>query len=162
MLYSTLINNGIMVHASGVRMSDSGFIFCGFSGTGKSTIAEILEQSGAAVINDDRLIIRKREDQYIIHNTPMYYHDKRKQTPLHFCLFLKQSPENYFTPMTGVHAISHLSSFCMQHNFSKKLIQNQLETIADICTNVSCGILEFYPDFNVITFLENIHKNKTK
>ena len=70
--YLTVINNDIMIHASGVNYAGKGFLFSGVSGKGKSTMAGIWDNRGAKVIHDDRLIIRKTGDGYRMFNTPVY------------------------------------------------------------------------------------------
>ena len=57
--YLTVNSNAFMIHASGIWDGETGRIFSGFSGVGKSTMAKLWEEEGAHVVNDDRLIIRE-------------------------------------------------------------------------------------------------------
>jgi hypothetical protein len=59
-LFSTILNRmkGIFIHALGIKNKNSGILFCGHSGTGKSTLANLF-QDGSKVLNDDRVILRK-------------------------------------------------------------------------------------------------------
>lgn len=48
------LSGGLMLHASAVRGPDGrGYIFCGPSGMGKSTMARLLQREGLPVINDE-------------------------------------------------------------------------------------------------------------
>lgn len=53
-----LDNRGILVHAFGCKNPRSeGYLFCGPSGAGKTTLAKRFEDSGFETISDDRLIL---------------------------------------------------------------------------------------------------------
>ena len=77
--YLTLNSNAFMIHASGVWDGETGRIFSGFSGVGKSTMAKIWEEEGAHIVNDDRLIVREVNGEFFMYNTPMPYADLNKQ-----------------------------------------------------------------------------------
>ena len=56
--------HGAILHASGVRMGDHGFLFAGTDGIGKTTIAKLwAHYAGATIIGDDHIAVRKRRDQ---------------------------------------------------------------------------------------------------
>jgi hypothetical protein len=65
--YLTVIHGDIMIHASGVNNNGHGYLFSGVSGKGKTTLAKLWDDSGAQVIHDDRLIIRKAGDGYTMY-----------------------------------------------------------------------------------------------
>jgi hypothetical protein len=158
LLYSTLLLDGIMLHASGVQYNNKGFIFCGFSGKGKSTIAEIFSNAGAEYINDDRLIIRKINEKFFIFNTPMPYPDFSKSAALDKCFFLEHASKNYFTPLSKTQSIARLSASCLQHNFHSDLISMQLEQCTEIANAISAGILGFYPNQQILELIDTISK----
>lgn len=61
--------NGILIHASGIELGGGGHIFVGPSGAGKSTIAE--NATGARIIHDDRIALRKKESTWKAFSVPL-------------------------------------------------------------------------------------------
>lgn len=156
MLYATLVNNGIMIHSSGVNYNNKSYIFSGFSGIGKTTISELFKKAGATRINDDRLIIREINNEFIVYNTPMFYFDDKKEMKLNRIFILAQSLENKYQQLHGALAFSKFSAFCMQHNFHKTLINNQLDFVHKLIKSLPVGILSFKPDNEIVDFVDNL------
>lgn len=151
--YYITIHGGIMLHASGVSDNNKGFIFSGFSGVGKSTMASLWLKKGAHIVNDDRLIIRKNGSKYYMYNTPMYYTDNPKKSLINNIFLLKQSPVNKALKLHGATAITRLLAFCVQHDYDKTLINKVLETITDLSSQIPIYELGFYPNDHIIKFL---------
>ena len=58
-------HNAMMLHASGICDGGEGIVFAGPSGAGKSTMAGLWQRhDGVRVLNDDRMILRKRKGQW--------------------------------------------------------------------------------------------------
>ncbi len=140
----------IMMHASCVFDGKTGRVFSGFSGNGKSTISKIWADAGHQIINDDRVIIRKINDEYFVYNTPMFYQDKPKKAPLHAIYLISHSPVNKIKRLTGAMAVSRVMAFCIQNNFEKQLIQNRLDIFSELCQEIPVFDLGFIPDKSVI------------
>lgn len=153
MYYLTIANEAIMIHASGVSDGEKGRIFSGFSGVGKSTMAKIWKGRGATVVNDDRLIIRKSEDGFIIHNTPMFYEDEPRSAALNAVFLPFHSPENTIARLTGSEAVSRLMAYCIQHGYNKAYIEHHLEFLTELCNRVSVHSLGVVPTEEVIDFI---------
>ncbi len=156
MHYLTVNTDAVMIHASCVSNGQKGRVFTGFSGTGKSTISGIWAQEGYQLINDDRLIIRKEYDDYFVYNTPMYYADIPKKTKLWSINLISHSRENRMKKLSGALAVSKVLAFCIQNNFDKTFIADNLAFISGMCSCVDVYELGFVPDRNVVDFvLEN-------
>lgn len=156
MHYLTVKSSAVMIHASCIFDGQKGRIFTGFSGAGKSTISKIWADAGNLVINDDRLIIRKLDNDFFVYNTPMYYNDRPKKTPLDAIFLISHFPENKMKKLDGALAVSRVMAFCIQNNFDSNFIQNNLNFISELSTNVSVFELGFVPNESVINFiLEN-------
>jgi hypothetical protein len=153
MHYLTVKSEAVMIHASCVFDGEKGRIFTGFSGAGKSTISQIWSEAGNQVINDDRLIIRKRDDSYYVYNTPMYYRDISKKAPLNSVFLISHWPENRMKRLSGAMAVSKVMAFCIQNNFDRFFIQNKLNFLADMCLKVSVFELGFVPNASVVDFV---------
>jgi hypothetical protein len=153
MHYLTVKSEAVMIHASCVFDGKKGRIFTGFSGAGKSTISKIWSEAGNQVINDDRLIIRKMDNEYVVYNTPMYYRDISKKAPLDSIFLISHWPENNMKRLGGAMAVSKVMAFCIQNNFDRFFIQNKLNFLADMSLKVSVFELGFVPNASVVDFV---------
>jgi hypothetical protein len=151
--YLAVNNNAVMIHASGVFDGEKGRIFTGFSGTGKSTMAQQWLLSGSTIINDDRLIIRRINDNYFMYNTPMYYADKPKTAPVNEIHLIHHSPVNSTSLITGAIAVSRVMAFCIQNNYDKRLIQNYIDFISGLCQNADIYETGFLPELSIVKYL---------
>lgn len=152
--YLVVNNNAIMIHASGIFDGNKGRIFTGFSGTGKSTMAEQWKGCGSSVVNDDRLIVRKGQDGFYMHNTPMYYFDLPKSAPLNAIHLIRHFPENITQRITGAKAVSKVMAYCIQNNFDKQFIQNYIDFISELCESVGIYETGFVPDHSIVRYLQ--------
>ncbi len=153
--YLTIKYNAIMIHASGIFDDVRGRIFTGFSGSGKSTMSEIWLKAGGRIVNDDRLIIRKEDEEYFIYNTPMFYSDLPKKCPLHSIYVIEHSRENNLNRMEGAKAVSNIMAFCIQHGYNMHFIEQHLNFLSELCSNIPIYNLGFVPDEKVIEFIKS-------
>jgi len=155
MLYYLVVNNNaIMMHASGVFDGKKGRMFTGFSGMGKSTMAIQWKNCGSTVVNDDRMIVRRSEDGYYMHNTPMYYMDVPKRAPLHAIHLIRHAGENTTRRITHAKAVSNVMAFCIQNNFDRNHIQKTLDFITELCETVGIYETGFVPDTSIVHYLQ--------
>lgn len=154
MYYLTVNHDAIMLHASGIFDGDKGRIFSGFSGTGKTTMANIWKSKGSLLINDDRLIIRKKGSNYFIYNTPMFYTDEPKHAPLDTIYLLSHSPENTVRKLSGVKAVSRLMAYCIQHGYARNILENHTAFLSELINHIPVHELGFVPNTTVIDFIK--------
>lgn len=154
MHYLTLYTDAVLMHASCAFDGEKGRMFSGFSGVGKSTMSKIWASSGAQIINDDRLIIRKVDNQFLVYNTPMYYDDDSKKCPLSAIYLISHSPENKILKVKGALAVSKVMAFCIQNNFEREFISKRLQLFAEICSAADIYELGFVPTSEVIDFVK--------
>ena len=153
LLYMLAIcNSAFIQHASAVISNGRAFVFSGFSGTGKSTMASIWRERGYTVINDDIVLIRKNSKGFMVYNTPMYYEDKPKQAPLAAVFLLQHSKENYMKPLKGA-AISKFMRSSVQHAYDKRFLNTHLQLVQDIYKTVPIVEMGFKPHVSVIDFI---------
>jgi len=154
--YLSVIHGDIMIHASGVNNVGHGFIFSGISGKGKSTMAKIWKNSGAKIIHDDRLIIRKAANGYKMYNTPVYNHDEPCESVLNKIFLIDHGNTNQMVPLRGATAISLVMANCIQHNWGSDIIARLMGSVSIMCGTIPTFKLTFKPDRNVIDhILEN-------
>ena len=71
-------------------MDEGVCLFTGVSGVGKSTMAKLWKNTGACVLNDDRLVIRYVDGIVKIYNNPMPYYSQKPQHGVLKKIFLIQ------------------------------------------------------------------------
>jgi hypothetical protein len=151
--YLTVINNDIMIHASGVEYNGRGYLFSGVSGKGKTTIARLWDNKGGKVIHDDRLIIRRNGGKFQLYNTPVYNDDAPRSSGLNGIYIIGHGAENIIQPVKGAEAVSLIMANCIQQNWERNIIRGLLESITDLCRNIPVYRLSFRPDESVIDYL---------
>jgi len=152
--YLTVKFEAIMIHASGILDGKKGRLFTGFSGTGKSTMANLWLKSGSSVINDDRLIIRAAKTGFVIHNTPMFYADSPKVAPLHTINLIKHAQKNEVTRLNGANAVSGLMAYCIQHSYDQGYIEHHLDFLAGLCSQLPVYEVGFTPHLEIVGFIK--------
>lgn len=153
--YLTLINNDIMIHASGVNYDGKGLLFSGVSGKGKSTMARLWDNRGARVIHDDRLIIRKSGNGYIMFNTPVYDSDEPLDSPLHRIFIIEHGTENRMILLKEASAVSQVMANCIQHSWGQAIISRLLESVSEMCRIIPTYHLSFRPESSIIDHILN-------
>jgi len=153
--YLTVNHEAIIIHASGVFDGEKGRLFTGFSGFGKTTISNLWKESGAKLINDDRLIIRKRGNRFFMFNTPMYYPALPEEAPLDTIHLIRHAPENTTKKISGALAVSKVLAFCIQNNFDKRFIENHLDFVNELCSVTSVYETGFLPDAGIVQYVKD-------
>jgi len=152
--YLTVKYDAIMIHASGVVDPLGGRIFMGFSGSGKSTMAAIWQFRGSTIINDDRLIIRKENSNYVMYNTPMFYPDKPKKAVLKQVHIIHHSPENNMVRISGARAVSKVLAFCIQNDFNAGFIEHHLAFLSEMCSKIPVYEVGFKSDPEIVDYIQ--------
>lgn len=155
--YLTSLNGDIFLHSSGIYDKIKGRIFSGFSGAGKSTMAKIWEQSGAEIIHDDRLILRKKNGNWFMHNTPVYLNDYPKSAKLNELFIVHHASENGSVELTGANAAARLFAFCIQHDFDKSVVAKLLNSVAELCSQSKIYALGFVPDAQIVNYIRSLN-----
>jgi signal peptidase I len=151
--YLTAIKGDIMIHASGVNNDGRGYLFSGVSGKGKTTMAKLWDNAGAQVIHDDRLIMRKTENGYKMHNTPVYNNDEPKESPLDMIFLIDHGKENVLSTVGGAVSISMVMANCIQHAWDPEIISRLLDSVSRMCSAVPVGLLSFKPDKSIVDYI---------
>lgn len=152
--YTGLFRQAALVHASAVIWRGRGLLFSGFSGVGKSTMAQLWQRRGAQVINDDRILIQQSGTRFIAANTPMLYVQKPRENPLNAIFLLQQGPENRLTKLNHAVGVTRLLAFCIQHTYRKAMIEKLMALLIELCNAMPVYELEFTLNHDVTRFLE--------
>lgn len=152
------IYGGLLIHASGIRDGQNGYIFTGVSGIGKSTMAGIWESIGAEIVNDDRLMISENQNGFSFYNTPMpHYEDFYKSGNLKGIFLLSQSPTNHCTKISGIQALSKVMANFMQQFFDGEIVAEHLNKTERLISTIPVFQLGFKPDTDVVALVRSLN-----
>jgi hypothetical protein len=152
------LGRGVEVHACAVVDADgSGYLFAGYSGAGKSTMARLwCAEQQASVLSDDRVILTKVHDEVWMHGTP-WHGDEPLASPnrarLHRGFFLQHAPAHAMTRVAGAQAVMELFARSFPPFFSASGLDFTLSLLTEIDQVVPFFKLGFVPDRAVPDFI---------
>ncbi|MDD5129960.1 MAG: hypothetical protein PHS66_02765 [Candidatus Omnitrophica bacterium] len=157
-LVSSLLytKNAVLFHSCGVVDKGVGFIFLGHSGYGKTTTANLWIKSGAMLLNDDKVIIRKINKKFWIFGTPWFGKFRNVSpsgAPLKGIFFLKHGKANKATRVSSSQAVSLLISRSHAPLWDNCAYQKSIDLCGQIVKNIPCYELEFVPDNTAVNFV---------
>ncbi len=111
MIFAKLLNdrNGLMIHSNGFDIKGNGLIFAGISGSGKSTLSKMLKASGHEILCDDRIMLRRENNQIKIFGNWCYgsHPDVSPScAPLKGFCFLEKAKQNKVIEISDKNAIA--------------------------------------------------------
>lgn len=150
--------SGIILHSSGVSFNDKGFIFCGKSGSGKTTISNLFIQSNyATLLTDEALIIRKLNGSIRIFGSPWKGSGDdiycNSSSLLSHIYFIYHGKANICNNMDKREAISILVKQAFPYFWDKKLMLRSFSLMTEIANTVPCSSLHFLPNETVVRFI---------
>ncbi len=150
LMYFLSVRNGAIVHSAGVVFEERGYIFAGRSGAGKSTISrQLLGKTGCMGLSDDRIIMRKIEDSFVIFGTP-WPGDAgiavNKSAPLSQIFFLVQSEENRIEQITEADAFRRFMPVLSIPWYDKEAIGRIFSFVEELVSRVPSYLLYFTSD----------------
>lgn len=155
---------GVFVHSAAICDIDGkGFLCAGESGAGKSTIARIWRsQHKGTIINDDRVIIRKTLQGYMLYNCPWHGElgtqriEHAPQALMRSLFFLAHAHKN-----KAVKLLQH-EAFCLLYPslfvtfWNQEWLGHIIDYAQDIVRNVDCRRLSFVNNARVIPFIRSL------
>ena len=143
----------IMIHGSGVSCQGRGWLFTGRSGSGKTTLARIFDRAGDSVIHDDRLVLCRSEDGWMMHNTPVYRNDEPRSAPLDHLWIIRHGSANVSEPVTGAEAVAMILANSIQQNWDRVAAARLAAAADDLTSSVRVSRLSFLPDGTIREYL---------
>lgn len=144
---------GLMIHGAGVMADGKGWLFSGKSGQGKTTMAKIFDGCGDRVLHDDRLILLKDADGWVMHSTPVYRNDEPRSARLDHLRIISHGTSNISAPVSGAEAAGLVLSNCIQQNWDGRATAKMAAAVADLVSSVAVSRLQFVPDRSVRDYL---------
>ena len=150
----------IIVHACGIDYRGKGLLFVGESGAGKSTLTRIWnKEKGVEILSDDRIIIRKMNDQYWMYGTP-WHGDAKFASPakvkLEKVFFIKHGSANSFKAVTGSFPVLQFLKASFPPYWDKNCMEFAMEFFNDLVAALPCRELSFVPDAGIVEFVDNL------
>lgn len=150
-----LKKKGFLLHSSGILEGKNGYVFCGVSGSGKSTISKFA--GSRSIMSDELLVLRQNGSKWCVFSTPFNGEMKQKTR------FLTGSVKKMFF----LNKSRNLSEEILNNNNAlKKLLRNILffakdkENISRIfglshefIKTVPCYKLNFLPDNSYLKYV---------
>lgn len=146
---------GLMVHACGVNDEGRGYLMAGNSGHGKTTLAELWEHE-ACVLNDDRVVLRKRDGRFWMYGTPWRGRHKSvspEGVPVDRVFFPKHAARNGVERVVGVRASSMILTRSFPPIWDANGMSYTLDFLSELTSQVPCYELSFSPDERVRDFM---------
>ena len=156
LVHYLLRGRGLHVHACGIVLEGRGFLFAGHSGAGKSTLTGLWQPTGATLLSDDRIIVRRRQGTLQMYGTP-WHGDMQicspDCAPLKKIFFLARGSHNSLRPLPPVEAATLLFSCSFPPFYDREAMVFLLEFISQIVAEIPCFELKFVPDAGVVDFI---------
>lgn len=155
LLISRLLSRdgGVLLHSSAALLDDGALLFIGHSGAGKSTIAEIAEQSGAVALSDDRTIVMLRHDEPVAWGTPWHGSFPRTaatSAPVRGLFLLKQDQIDRIATVSPSRALKELFVRLIQPRVTGPEVSRTLDTLSALVAACPVHWLHFRPTPAVI------------
>lgn len=145
-LLSRMAREGtFLLHAAGLSSREHGYLFTGASGAGKSTIADFFAERGARVLSDERIIIRKIADRFMVHGTPWVgsgNYASNTSCPLTQLYCISHGTGRHTTSaMTSRAVAQELLRQSFLPLWDRAAMESTMEVIGDLVQQVDCRAL---------------------
>jgi hypothetical protein len=154
-------HHALWLHASGVVLDGSGYVFFGPSGAGKTTLAR-LARDRAEILSDENVIVRCGEDGPQLISTPFWGHSTpvelirrmRRTVPLRALFALRHTPDFQLHTLSAAEAVVAL---LLTEKVATERVDSAtawLDTARQLVQQAPVYELSFAPTLEVWSFLE--------
>jgi hypothetical protein len=157
LMYVLAHERGLLIHAAGAAMGGRGFLFAGASSAGKTTLSrQLMGHSGARLLSDDRMVVRKIGAEFRAFGTPWPGEAGaalNESMPLSAIFFLSKSPHNQIRKLDAQQALSLLLPVASILWYERELVPPMLAFCEDLLYHIPCFELRFKPGAEVTHML---------
>jgi hypothetical protein len=146
---------GLMVHACGIEHEGKGYLFCGHSTHGKTTMARLWAGQGST-LNDDRVVLRHRDGRVWMYGTPWHGDHASiscRGVPLDKVFFLKKSSRHTARLVRPAPACSMILARSFPPLWDGTAMSFTLGFLSDVVSEVACYELSFAADSSIVEFV---------
>jgi hypothetical protein len=161
-IMANLLGSGraIALHACGINDNGRGVLFAGLSDSGKTTLANLWkDRQGVTVLGDERLFLRKRQNQYWMYGSPLKSRANLfspEGVPLERIFFIKHADGNVAYLKRGKDAVISLLTHSYPDWYYHMSIQYPLDFCIELSQRVPCYDLGFVPSQEVVDFVRGL------
>lgn len=141
------LDGGLLLHSSGVVYDNRGFVFTGASGTGKSTLAGRFAERQALVLSDERMILRRTNEEICLFGTPWIgsgEHAANESAPLStLCCIRHGQGTHRLTPLTPSRTVSFLLQQTFLPHWDRACLEAVMDSLIAVTQRVPCYELAF-------------------
>jgi hypothetical protein len=151
---------GVIIHGCGIKQEDRGLLFVGESGAGKTTMARIWSrESDAEVLSDDRTLVRKKDDHFVMYGTP--WHGEGKfgspgSVKLNQIFFINHAKENSILETNNAHSVTQFLQCSFPPFWDVAGMEYSMDVFSDLAAAVPCQMLSFKPDSSIIECVDKL------
>ena len=160
----------MLFHSSGIVQDGRGTLFAGVSGAGKTTVSRLwLSEPDVSLLNDDRIIIRKRDGAFWMYSTPWHGEEKsvvNMEVPLRFTLeipsdyierifIIEHGYRNFASRLHSSKAVSAMLTRSFPSHWDADEMNFALGFLETLSKDIPCYRLEFLPDRSVVEYINN-------
>jgi hypothetical protein len=143
------------IHACGVAEGGQALLFCGVSGAGKTTTAQLWRRHrrSAEILSDDRMIVRPRGGRLWAFGTPWHGSGRfasPRGLPIGGVFFLGRGPKAAVTAMPPLAAAAELFARSFPPPWEAAGSARVLALCARVAAEVPCARLRFRPDASAV------------
>jgi hypothetical protein len=143
-LLSTI--GGALLHAAVTVKDGVGYVFAGRSGAGKSTLAALCHAEGWRILNDDRVMVFRRDGEWRVAGTPWHGSGRfaeADEVPLGGVFLLRQAGENRIEPIAAAQARLALLDVAAVPWFAEEWSQGMLDGLDRLVREVEPARFHF-------------------
>lgn len=157
-----LKNNSIVLHSSNILFKDKSILFTAPSGTGKSTQANLWNETlKAKIINGDRTLIKKIGNEYFAMGIPFCGSSsicENERHPVGIIVLLKQGNENCIRKISKIEAYKRIISEVTVNIWDKESVLKVSDIVEDVVNNIEIIELTCLPNEDAVILLRDYLK----
>ena len=152
-----LEGSALILHSAYIEYEEQAILFTGPSGIGKSTQADLwVKYKNAHVVNGDRSILQKRDEQWNACGFPICGSSKiseNKNYPIRAIIYLSQNPTDTVQCLYGFQAFQKTLSEISVNYWNKKATEKALGLVENLCKEIPMYFLKCTPTLNAVDCL---------